>query len=518
MPADDVQRLRAHLAGPRLTDTYWGWAGPLFVAAVAGLLRFFRLGTPHKLVFDETYYVKQAYTLLATGFENRWPEEADASFTAGTPSIFLDAGDRAVHPPVGKWMLAVGIRLFGVDSSFGWRFAAAACGTLMVLMLARTARRMFGSTLLGCAAGLLLAVDGNHLVMSRTAILDIFLAFFALAAFSALVADRFWARERLAELVVARSGVGDRRDLGPWLVWRPWRLVAAVSLGLACGVKWSGLYFFAAFGLMTVLWDMGALRAAGVRRWASAGLLRDGITAFVTMAPVILVVYVSTWSGWIRSSGGYLRHWGSQHPSGVPVPDWLRSLWHYHADMYKFHLTLNQEHTYMSNPWAWLIQSRPTSFFYEAPADVCGTEQCSQAITSLGNPVVWWGGTLALLFVVAYWVGARDWRAGAILAGMAGGYLPWFAFQERTIYTFYAVAFVPYTVLALTYGLGLVLGVDRVSVVAGRRQRPTTLRVVAAAAVVLAAVVAAWFFWPVWVAEVIPHAAWQQRMWLPSWI
>ena len=45
-----------------------------------------------------------------------------------------------------------------------------------------------------------------------------------------------------------------------------WRWAAGVCLGLACATKWTGVYYIAAFGLMVVLWDFGARRAAGVRQ------------------------------------------------------------------------------------------------------------------------------------------------------------------------------------------------------------------------------------------------------------
>jgi dolichyl-phosphate-mannose--protein O-mannosyl transferase len=195
-PADGTRHrvtesgLRRHLLGRRPTDQLWGWVGPLLVTALAGVLRFWRLDQPHQLVFDETYYVKQAYTLLKVGYELRWPEGADAKFTDGAPDIYLNQADFPVHPPVGKWMIAVGEWLFGIDSSWGWRFSAAVVGTLSVLIVARVARRLLGSTLLGVVAGLLLAVDGHHLVHSRTSLLDIFLSFWLLAAFACLLVDR----------------------------------------------------------------------------------------------------------------------------------------------------------------------------------------------------------------------------------------------------------------------------------------------------------------------------------------
>ncbi|HEY5182091.1 MAG TPA: phospholipid carrier-dependent glycosyltransferase, partial [Dermatophilaceae bacterium] len=58
-----TEPLRARLLGFRPTDVLWGWVAPLIVAAVGGFLRFWQLGRPHQLVFDETYYVKQGYSL-----------------------------------------------------------------------------------------------------------------------------------------------------------------------------------------------------------------------------------------------------------------------------------------------------------------------------------------------------------------------------------------------------------------------------------------------------------------------
>ncbi len=486
----------------------WSWVGPLLVAAVAAVLRFVDLGRPHQLVFDETYYVKQAYSLLQVGYELRWPEGADEQFTAGSPDVFSTEADYPVHPPVAKWMIAAGIALFGVESSFGWRSSTAVVGTLMVFLTARIGRRLLGSTLLGCTAGLLLAVDGLHLVHSRTSLLDLPLALWVLAAFGCLLVDRDAHRARVLGGAAAAGGRLARL--------RPWRLGAAVCLGLACGVKWSGLYVVAAFCVMTVLWDLGARRAAGQTRLLPR-FVADAAVAAVVVLPVVLGVYLASWVGWFRSESAHLRQWAAEDPDrGVGwLPPALRSLWHYHQEMYSFHVGLTSDHTYQSNPWSWLVQGRPTSFFYEGPArgvDGCAVDQCSKAITSVGNPVVWWAGAASLLVLLFCWALRRDWRAGAILAGVAAGYLPWFAYQERTIFTFYAIVFTPFLVLGLTYALGLVLGPPTAS--PARRARGA----VAAGAVVVAAVLVAAWFLPVWTAQVVPYDAWRMRMWFTSWI
>ena len=521
--------LRARLLGVRPTSALWGWLGPLIIAAVGGGLRFWQLGRPHQLVFDETYYVKQGSSLLLYGYErsvapsiSSVKDRADVLFTNGTPNVWGPAADFVVHPPVGKWMIAAGQQLFGVNSSFGWRFSAAVVGTVSILMLARIARRLFGSTLLGCVAGLLLAFDGHHFVHSRTSLLDLFVMFWALAGFGALLIDRDQARERLAERVAAARAVAGGttsrlEGFGPGLGLRPWRIAAGVFLGLASGTKWSGAFFLATFAVMSVLWDVGARRAAGVRRWWLGGVLRDGLPAFVSLVPVAVAAYVATWTGWFLSSGGWDRQWGAQHPSAQFgfVPDAVRGLWKYHVEMYAFNVGLTSDHDYKTNPWSWLVQGRPTSFFYEGKKlgeDGCLVSSCSKAITTIGTPTLWWGALFAIAVLLVMWGLRRDWRAGAVLAGLVGGWLPWFLFQERTIYTFYAVAFVPWVVLSVTYLLALVLG--RADASPRRRLVGAGL----AGSYVLSCVLLFFFFWPVYTAQVIPYAEWARRMWFPSWI
>ena len=519
MPVTRTDELRARLLGTPPTDRVWGWVGPLLIAAVGGFLRFWHLGRPDSLVFDETYYVKQGWSLVEHGVELRVAdtnEKADRLWNAGTVDVFSEQGDMVVHPPVGKWVIGAGEWLFGPTSAFGWRFSVAVLGTLSILVLGRVARRMFGSTALGCIAALLLAVEGTHFALSRTGILDMVVSFFALAGFAALVVDRDRARERLARVVGSRTD-GAPLTRGPWLGLRPWRWVAGLSLGLCVSTKWSGLFFLAVFGLMTVFWDMGARRAVGVRSWVAEGLLKDGPYAAVQLVATSAVVYVVSWSGWFASTNGYHRQWHTFHPGeGIQwLPAVLRNWVKYHQDMWQFNTTLSTPHSYSSNPWGWMVQARPTSFFYEGPKrgeDGCTVDSCSQAVHTIGTVSVGWVGIVALITCAFFWVVRRDWRAGAALAGVVAGYAPWFLYQHRTIYAFYSVAFVPYIVLAVTFCLGLVLG----GRAASRERRRLGVLVVGGYLLVTIALFA-WFY-PIHSGEVIPYEQWRRLMWFPSWI
>ncbi|APX00957.1 dolichyl-phosphate-mannose--protein mannosyltransferase [Arthrobacter sp. QXT-31] len=502
----------------------WFWLIPALTAAVGGILRFVRLDVPRSLVFDETYYVKDGYSLLVSGYERSWPDKANDAFIAGNPNVLLDTPEYVVHPPVGKWMIAAGMWLFGADNPFGWRFAAALTGTLSVALLALIAQKLFGSLVLGAAAGLLLAVDGHHLVLSRTSLLDIFLMFWLLAAFGALLLDRDDGRRRLAARLgrqAAASPTGRPSTLqllsGPWLGVRWWRVVAGICLGLAVGTKWSALFFLAGFGLLTVFWDLSARRIAGIRGWISAGIIKDGLLAFVSMVPVAAVTYAASWTGWFRSTDAYYRRWAETNPSAEWgwLPDPVRSLAHYHLEAYKFHQGLSSEHPYEASAWSWLVMGRPTSFFYESPKQGtpgCDFATCTSAILSVGNPLIWWSAAISLVVLLFWWAGRRDWRAGAVLAAVASGYLPWFMYPERTMFFFYAVSFEPFLVLALVYCLGLVLGK---STDPPWRRRSGLYGV---ALFLVAAVLVSAFFYPVWTAEMITYQDWRLRMWMPSWI
>lgn len=516
-----AEQLRARLLGFRPSDALWGWLGPTLIAIVGGFIRFWQLDRPHQLVFDETYYVKQGVSMMRYGVEMRWKgegEKVDPSFTRGTLEVFRTTeGDMVVHPPVGKWIIAAGEWLFGPTSSYGWRFSVALLGTVSILMVGRIARRMFGSTLLGCIAAFLTAFEGHHFVHSRTGLLDLIVMFFGLAAFGALLLDRDASRAILARKV-AEIPTGTRLQWGPWLGLRPWRWVAAVSIGLCAGTKWSGFYYLVVFGLLTVLWDMGAHRAAGVRNWLRAGLIKDAPQAAVTIVGGTLVTYVASFAGWFATDRGYDRQWAWTNPAPAGwgwVPGPLRSLWQYHKEILDFHNHLTSPHQYQSNPWAWLVQARPTSFFYETKTtgqEGCTVEKCSKAISSLGTISIWWVAAAGIVVLLWYWVGRRDWRAGAILAGYAGGYLPWFLIQHRTIYQFYSIAFQPFVVLTVVFVLGLVLGPKDAS------ETRRHVGIVLVGAYCLATLMLFAFYWPIYTAQVIPYDHWRYRMWLPSWV
>lgn len=481
-------------------DRVRAWLTAGLLAVVAGIVRFWDLGRPTDNgtpIFDEKHYAPQAWQMLRNGgYEDN-------------PGYEL-----VVHPPVGKQLIAIGEWLLGYNP-WGWRVASALAGTLMVLMIVRIGRRLTGSTLLGGIAGILLISDGLSHVQSRVAMLDIFQAMFLLAAFGCLLVDRDQVRAWLAAAVAQRR-IGDTA-CGPRLGFRWWRLAAGVALGLACGVKWSGVYYIAAFGLLSVVWDALARRAAGAPRPWWGTLRRDAGPAVWSLAAIPMLVYAITWAGWFASETATDRNAAiARSDIGFGfLPNPIRSLLYYQLRVLEFHTSLttpeNNPHPWESKPWAWPMGYRPVLYYFETGRFDCRAVNCVEATMLVGTPAIWW-----LALPVAGWaiwraVTGMDWRYGAVLVAYGAGYLPWFSNLDRQMYYFYATPLAPFLVLGLVLVLGEVLGSAR-----DHAERRKTGLMAVSLYIGIVVTNFAWL-WPILNGEPISVDRWQAELWLPSW-
>ena len=478
------------------------WWVTMLLALFAGVLRFHNLGKPHALVFDETYYAKDAWSLLKYGYEVDTVKDANEKVLAGITDVFTGNPSYVVHPPFGKWVIALGEQLFGWNP-FGWRFMMALLGVGAVVLVHRVALRLFHHNLTAFLASLFMAIDGMAIVHSRTALLDQTLMFLTLAAFVAVVMDRDFVRKNLQQNRVV-------------IFNRPWIYVAAILLAFACATKWSAAWFVIALGLLIVFFEIRSRIEIGLSFPIKSTLINI-LKIFPLVIAILIAGYLASWYGWFVSDVAYNRNWAAANPSeGLQfLPEALRSLIHYHQSAFQFHTGLNTPHSYQSNPWSWPLNLRPTSFYYEEYASAvhgCGSEKCASEVVALGNPLIWWAGTLAIMQQIWLSITKRDNRAIAIVLMFMAAWAPWLLFQQRTVFSFYAIAFLPYMVLALASACGQVLG----PVVAFGRQRAR--RAFGVGAFVTSTVLLSAFFYPLWAGEIIPKWYWQIHMWFGSWI
>jgi dolichyl-phosphate-mannose--protein O-mannosyl transferase len=485
-------------------DRARGWVVTLFATAIAAITRFTMLGYPTDAgtpVFDEKHYAPQGWQVLTGG----WIED--------NPGYGL-----VVHPPIGKQLIAMGEAIFGYNG-WGWRFASAVAGTILVLLVIRIVRRLSRSTLLGGLAGILLVADGVTFVSSRLGMLDIFLALFAVAALGCLVVDRDQVRERMSR-VHDEVRIGDS-DWGPRLGVRWWRFGAGIMLGLACGTKWSGIYFIVFFGLLSVLFDVAARRTYGVQRPWFGAALRDVGPALYALVLVPLFVYLGSYWAWFVSETGVDRHAvGNEIGTGGTwsfLPSALRSLWYYSGNVLQFHEGLTNSagnhHPWESKPWTWPMGLRPMLYYFAEGGHVsgCSASSCVKAVMLVGTPAMWWLAVPMLAWALWQAVVRKDWRYATVLTGYGAAFLPWLTTLDRQMYYFYAVALAPFMVMGIALVLGDILG----RATSSYERRGTGLLAVC---LYVGLVVANFIWlWPILTGLPITPEMWQNQLWLPSW-
>lgn len=152
---------------------------------------------------------------------------------------------------------------------------------------------------------------------------------------------------------------------------------------------------------------------------------------------------------------------------------------------------------------------RPTSFYYQSP-NGCGAKSCAQEVLAIGTPILWWIGALALLFLIGanlHHFAMRELDLGVLIPfiGIVAGYLPWFFFQERTVFTFYAIVFQPFLILAIVL----------LAKVAYEYHRDFKYLIA------LFVILIAWnfiYFYPLFAGNITTYDAWLAKMWWSSWI
>lgn len=463
------------------------WVGvlvPLLLVLVAGALRFWDLDHPGRIYFDETYYANDAEAMLRRGVEE----------------------DFAVHPPLGKWLIAAGIAAAGFDT-LGWRLASAAAGTVTVLVTYLLGLRLFRRRGVAALAAFLLSIDGLAFTMSRIAMLDAILAMFvALGAwFLVLDRDRLWTALP-TDLEPEDPG---RRSLP--LRWRGFRWLAGLAFGAALATKWSAVLAIGVAGLYLaaseLLWRRRVTGSPWTRLWPAVGA---GVVALVVLPAV---VYVSSYGAWFANFANTRPGAQLCDASGcdVSLPQVVRAWWGEQREIARFHAELEAEHRYRAAAWTWPVLGRPVAYYYESCTDEEQAEgDCVVApgnvgeILGLGNPAIWWSALLLCYPLVLWGMIRREWPAWTIGAFLFGQTLPWLA-APRTVFLFYATPAVPFLCLGLAYGA------TRVASVRALRWVPLTVAVLA---------VAAFLFWhPLYVGTQISRAAWWLRIWIrPGWI
>ena len=446
------------------------------VTAGAAAVRLAGLTTPTGFVFDEIFYARNA-----------------CRFVIDTARCGIDDLVSGAHPPLGNWLIGIGIRLFGYDE-FGWRIASVVAGTLGVALLYVLLRRLLAghvsasAATAGATAGAaLLATDFLHLVQSRVAMLDSLVTMLVIAVVLCVVLDGGRRRGTRGE------DLGAPRWLRIVSLGRPWRLAAGIALGSAVAVKWSGGYVAIGLVGLLVAWEVAASASrpgeTGGRSALGDAFRREVGPSLVLLGAVPLIVYLASYIG--RVDGDLMA---------LPWREgsaWRGILEHQLA-MLRFHIGLAGDHPYESAPWSWILLKRPVAYSFAASTDAY------REVLAIGNPLTWWPGAVALVAVGVRWA-----RSGAsvarpelvILVAALSTYAPWLVLSgsRSQVFIWYLLPTIPFLYAAL--GLWAALAWS---------SRPGRIGIGLAA---LAVAVSFVFIYPILTAAPLTPDAWRSRIW-----
>ncbi|MBA17654.1 MAG: dolichyl-phosphate-mannose--protein mannosyltransferase [Sphingomonas sp.] len=334
---------------------------PVAVALLLGLatqvLLMVHLGRPTVVNFDEFHYVPAARSLL-----------------------LLDQLRNSEHPLVAKELIAFGMAILG-DNPWGWRIMATIAGSATVMATFSLIYLMIGRMRFALAGAVFLILNQMLYVQARIAMLDVFLGAFLLWAMVAML----WAM---------RAPQGK--------VWRRW-LLAAVLWGLAVGCKWAAIPYVAMAGLAFLIVRLrdalaeGGGAAAVLRRmfagkgqkhWAGMAT----IPALLAMGVVSIAVYLLTFTPY------FFLTYAAIPPSEL-IPFQLK--------MYEAQTQVLAHHTYQSDWWSWPLMLRPIWYYYDFNNDA------QRGVLLIGNPLILWGGLVAVLACFWAWLREKNLAAGA---------------------------------------------------------------------------------------------------------
>jgi predicted membrane-bound dolichyl-phosphate-mannose-protein mannosyltransferase len=348
----------------------------------------------NSMYFDEIYHGRTAYEHL----NNIYPYEI-------------------THPPLGKLLIALGIRIFGM-TPFGYRFMGAFFGVLMLIPLYVLLKNMFGKTKVAMCGTALFATEFMHFTQTRIATVDTYGEFFLLLSFLFM-----W------RWISAPYAYGLKKTWGDLAL-------CGISFGFGCASKWTVLYAGVGLALLWLLRVIMKYRALGLTAYGKELLGTIGLSViFFIVIPAII---------YTLSYIPYGLALGLTFPDMLLRTDYYRIVWDNQVYMLTYHSGVDQAHPYSSRWYQWLFDLRPILYYLEYNGDM------KSAFGAFNSPLISWGGLVALVASVGAFWKRRKPQVLLIWVGYLCQFLPW-VFISRTTFAYHYFGASLFLIIAIAY-------------------------------------------------------------------
>jgi hypothetical protein len=342
--------------------------------------------------FDEIYHARTAYEHI----RGIYPYEVS-------------------HPPLGKLIIGLGIRAFGM-TPFGWRCMGALFGVLMLPLVYVFAKNLFGKTALAFCAAALFASDFMHLTQTRIATIDTYGVVFILAMYYffyrwlALPADAPFGRSAL------------------------FLFLSGLSFGVGAACKWTVLYGGAGLALLYLIHFINVLRDGNRRCAFAPWALKTVLFSIAVFVVLPAVIYCLSYLPYAQAKGD---------PTLAGLLSIVRDN---QVFMFTYHKGVTAEHPYSSRWWQWLFDIRPI-LYYRSEVTADGLRS---AFAAFNNPVLSWTGLLGVAALGVQAVRRRCGKALFLLIGYLAQLLPWL-FISRPTFAYHYFPSALFLVFAVAY-------------------------------------------------------------------
>ena len=331
------------------------------------------------------------------------------------------------HPPLGKEIIAASVYAFGM-TPFGWRFIGAVFGVVMLIVMYILLKNMFGKTAVATCGTLLFGFDFMRFVQTRIATIDTYGVFFILISFFFMY-----------RYITADADAPFKKSLAPLAL-------SGVFFGFGCASKW--IVPYAGVGLAviyTIHLALLSIRYSENGRSGFGRYLRKTLLFSVLFFGVIpIVIYCLSYIPYglardMTLSGGML--WDGE---------FYKIIWENQVSMLSYHGRLEATHPYSSWWYQWIVNGRPILYYNSYHGSM------RSSFAAFGNPVVWWGGFIAMIAMAIRMVKRRDGAALFIVIGFLSQLLPWVA-VSRIVFIYHYFPSTLFLVMALAHVFNTIL-------------------------------------------------------------